>query len=252
LAGAAFVWSNPMRCSLLVLFGVLASAPTAHAQVLSGALLEAGSESPLADGLVTLLTEDSVVIAQLWTDSVGAFSFTLPRDGSYRLRGEQFGYRRATSPALHVGSRDTLEVEFSLARDAVVLEPLVVKARSRRLTTAARRFYDRAESAAFGTFITRAEIQKAHPIRSTELLHRIPGVQVTPIMGGNEVMIRGNCRPSVYVDGVRINGYRSIDDLVQPLELEGIEVYRSADQAPPEFTGLRAGCAAILIWTRIE
>jgi hypothetical protein len=72
------------------------------------------------------------------------------------------------------------------------------------------------------------------------------------MMGGNSVLIRGTCRPSVYVDGVQVIGYRSIDDLAQPLELEGVEVYRSAYQAPVEFTGLRAGCAVILIWTRIE
>ena len=73
-----------------------------------------------------------------------------------------------------------------------------------------------------------------------------------PVAGGNDVRIRGTCRPSVVVDGVRVQGYRSIDDLAQPFEIEGVEVYRSADQAPVEFTGLQAGCALVLIWTRID
>lgn len=241
-----------MRLALVLLVGLAAFAPALHAQIIGGTLLEAGERTPLAGGTMTLLDDDSAVVAQLTTDSAGAFSFTIPKRGSYRLRAAQLGFHPATSPKLSVGSEDTLQVEFSLARDVVVLEPLVVKARSRRLTPAARRFYDRADARMFGTFITRAQIEKRHPLRTTDLLHTVPGVMVTPMMGGNSVVIRGTCRPSVYVDGVRINGYRSIDDLAQPMEVEGLEVYRSAHEAPVEFTGLRAGCAVILIWTRIE
>lgn len=240
-----------MRTALLLL-ALLAASPAAHAQILSGALLETESRTPLPGGTVTLLGRDSAVVAQVRADSAGAFSFVLPRSGTFRLRAEQAGFQAATSPTLSVGAQDTVEVEFSLARDVVVLEPLVVKARSRRLTPAARRFYDRAGNVAFGTFITRDEIEKLHPYRTTDLLNRIPGVQTRPMMGGNSVTIRGTCRPTLYVDGVRVDGYRSIDDLVQPLDLEGVEVYRSADHAPVEYTGLRAGCAAVLIWTRIE
>lgn len=241
-----------MRRTLILLIGLLASASAAQAQILSGVLMETDSEAPLPGGVMTLVTEDSAAVAQVQTDSVGAFTFTVPRRGSYRLHAEHFGYRSATSAEVTVGAKDTVEVAFSLARNAVAVEPLVVKARNRRITPGAKRFYERAESSAFGTFITRDEVARTHPNRTTDLFHRIPGVQTTPMMGGSSVRIRGNCRPSVYVNGTRINGYRSIDDLATPMELEGVEVYRSAHHAPPEFTGLRAGCAVVLIWTRIE
>ena len=193
-----------------------------------------------------------VAVGQLRTDSAGAFRFSLPRAGSYRLLAGQVGYRDAISPRLTVRTLDTLQVEFSLARDAVVLDPVIVTARSRRLTPAAQDFYHRATNSIGGNFITRAEIERAHPLRTTELLRHIPGVQMAPIPGGNTVTIRGSCRPTVYVDGVRVEGYRTIDDLAQPLELEGLEVYRSPDQAPAQYTGMRAGCAVVLLWTRIE
>jgi len=241
-----------MRSALILSLGLLALPAAAPAQIISGIVMETESKTRLPGGHVILLDDDSVAVAQFATDSVGAFSLTLPRAGAYLLRAELIGYRGATSPELNIGSRDTLQVEFSLARNAVVLEGFVVKARNRRLTPAAQRFYDRSRNSIAGSFIGRAQIDKVHPTRTTDLFRTIPGIQTTPMMGGNSVTIRGNCRPTVYVDGVRINGYRSIDDLAQPLELEGVEVYRSADQAPPEFTGLRAGCAVILIWTRIE
>lgn len=241
-----------MRPTIALILSFLAAASAAPAQSISGTLMETETRSPIARGVVTLLDRDSTALERVQTDSVGAFSFTLERGGSFRISAERAGFRAAASPRLTIGSRDTLEVEFSLARDAVVLEPLVVTARSRYLTPAARRFYQRAKSSPSGRFITLQEIEQAHASRTTELLRRVPGVVVTPMMGGNDVRIRGTCRPSVYVDGTRVQGYRSIDDLAQPLELEGIEVYRSADQAPAEFTGVNAGCAAILIWTRIE
>jgi hypothetical protein len=241
-----------MRSALFLSLVLLALPAAAHAQIISGVVQETESKTPLPGGHVILLDEDSTAVASFATDSVGAFSLTLPRAGAYRLRAELIGYRGATSPKLNIGARDTLQVEFSLARDAIVLEGFVVKARNRRITPAAQRFYERARNRIAGSFIGRAQIEKVHPTRTTDLFRTIPGVHTSPIMGGNSVTIRGNCRPTVYVDGVRINGYRSIDDLAQPLELEGVEVYRSADQAPVEFTGLRAGCAVILIWTRIE
>lgn len=231
---------------------LLALAPAASAQLVTGRLLDDATREPIVEGRVTLLTADSAELTSVRTDTLGSFRFPIPEGGDYRLGADRLGYFGAVSPPLSIGSNDTLQVEFSLARDIVVVEPLIVTARTRRLTPAARRFYRRAEQGGFGSFITREDIEKWHPLRTTDLFHRIPGVQTTPIMGGSRVTIRGHCTPTVYVDGTRVNGYRSIDDLAQPLEIEGIEVYRSAYQAPVEFTGLRAGCAVILIWTRIE
>lgn len=244
-----------MRYGLLLLLGVLSLAGWAgalQAQILAGTLLEAEGKTALAGGALYLLDKDSAVVARVQSDSAGAFSFTVPRRAAYRLRADALGYRQGVSPPLTIGQLDTVTVEFSLAREAVVLEPLVVKARNRRITAAARRFYDRADDKGFGTFITRDQIEKSHPMNTTDLFSRIPGVTTSPMMGGNSVTVRGNCRPTLYVDGVLVNGYRSIDDLARPMELEGVEVYRSAYQAPVEFTGLRAGCAVVLLWTRIE
>lgn len=240
-----------MRCALLLL--VLLALPRAgDAQVISGTLVQTEGLTPLRGGVVSLLDQDSATVAESRTDSVGAFFLTVPGGGSYRLTAAQTGYRTAVSPLLTIGSRDTLEVEFSLARDVVILDPLVVKARSRRITAAARRFYDRAGTRAGGTFITREEIDRVHPSHTTDLFSSIPGVQTRPMMGGSSVRVRGGCRPTVFVDGIRVNGYRSIDDLVQPMDLEGVEVYRAAHEAPIEYGGMQAGCAVVLLWTRIE
>lgn len=240
-----------MRCAVVSLV-LLALAAPARAQVVSGTLLESESRAPLVGGVVSVLGEDSATFVQVRTDSTGGFTFLLPGGGQYWLRAAHEGYQPAMSPRLSLGGLDTLQVEFSLARDLVVLEPLVVKARSRRITQAARRFYDRAENNAGGTFITREEIERVNPLQTTELLRRIPGAQSTQLMGGNAISVRGGCVPSLFIDGMHVRDYRSIDDYVRPVDVEGMEVYRAAHMAPVEYQGLRAGCAVVLVWTRIQ
>jgi hypothetical protein len=50
-----------------------------------------------------------------------------------------------------------------------------------------------------------------------------------------------------FIDGVRVRG----DDLwtVMPSQVEGIEVYRGAANAPGVFQD-RSGCGVVLVWTR--
>lgn len=230
----------------------LAFAAPASAQTILGTLLDQQSGKPVRAGTMSLLSESDAQVAQAVTDSAGAFVLSAGRAGSYRLRAEHSGYSAAVSPALDLQAGDTVRVEFQLSTRQVVLSPLVVKGEPRRLDAALARFYDRAREKAFGTFITRDEIEKRHPIRTTDLLRTVPGVQLIPTrFGGRSVVrMRGGCVPAFYLDGmhVRLAGM-TIDDLVQPLDLEGIEVYRTPAEVPGEY-GLDTGCGAVLVWTR--
>ncbi len=117
-----------------------------------------------------------------------------------------------------------------------------------------REFYERAESG-FGHFITRAEIEKRSARVTTDLLYGVPGLQVTPgQLGGNYVRlarVTSGCRgPVIFLDGARISG-SSVDDVVNPEEVAGIEVYTRASDVPPVFNIQGAGaCGVIAVWTR--
>lgn len=241
-----------MRTLPALVFALAIWTTAAHAQTISGTLLESRSRLPIRGGTVTLLTRNSAAVMQQQSDLSGTFSFQLREGGAYVLHAAGAGYLAARSPALNIGAHDTVQVEFSLAKDNVVLEPLVVTARSRRLSMGARDFYARAKQRSVGSFITRVEIDQARPLLTTELFNRLAGLNTRPIMGGNQVTVRGRCQPTVYLDGVQVHDLRSIDDIAPPSDLEGVEVYRDAHQAPPQYTGLGSGCAAILLWTRLE
>jgi hypothetical protein len=70
--------------------------------------------------------------------------------------------------------------------------------------------WDRRRRQDLGTFITREEIEQSRALVASEVLRRVPSVQLIPRGGGllgNDVLIRG-CRPLLIVDGAPIAGTR--------------------------------------------
>ncbi len=67
--------------------------------------------------------------------------------------------------------------------------------------------------------------------------------------------MQGGCPAQVFLDGVLANrgGDRAgvvIDDLVSPLDVEVIEIFKGLSSIPPEFLTREARCGVIAIWTR--
>ncbi|UCC85252.1 MAG: hypothetical protein JSW46_10210 [Gemmatimonadota bacterium] len=58
-----------------------------------------------------------------------------------------------------------------------------------------------------------------------------------------------NCSPTVYIAGMRLPRDISIDNFVHPLDVAGVEVYKSAIEVPGMFAGLNDRCGAIIVWT---
>jgi hypothetical protein len=69
---------------------------------------------------------------------------------------------------------------------------------------------------------------------------------------------QGACPVQIFVDGflatrqgmAPIQDFVSIDQLVSPQSLEGMEVYRGLSSIPPEFLTANARCGVIALWTR--
>lgn len=239
--------------ALLSLTVFVFSAQMLTAQVIRGNLLDEATDRPIESGTVTLLTRDSAFIARVSTDTAGAFLLPVARPGAYRLGAERLGFVTAISPPITLSTRDTIDVEFRLSTQVMVLKPLVVTSKRRRPGPLAD-FQERARQRGFGTFITRDDIEKRHPYTTTALLRTIPGIQLFPRArgGGHHIRLR-NCSPAIFIDGVRFEplGF-TVDDMVSVLDLEGIEVYKTAAEAPVQYTSRNPGCGVILFWTRIE
>ncbi|MEA3247321.1 MAG: carboxypeptidase regulatory-like domain-containing protein, partial [Gemmatimonadota bacterium] len=122
-----------------------------------------------------------------------------------------------------------------------------------------------------GAFITRDDIDRRHPSRSSDLLRMVTGVRVVagesgfdrPLitMGRNSVtanrlsrnntpVLGSDCRVAYYVDGSFVpSGTFHMDD-ISPLMLEAVEIYRGPAETPARLRQRDTACGLIMIWTR--
>jgi len=147
---------------------------------------------------------------------------------------------------LQVSAEGDLDLVLPLSIDPISLEPIVVRAK-RRVSPARRGFEARRRNRS-GFLVTREEIEERNPRHLTELLNRVPGgiILSTP-PHGYTLLLRGQCRPGIWVDGVEVPYVDSIDQLLSPMDVDAVEVFHGFD-LPAEF-GVDV-CGGVLIWTR--
>lgn len=262
--------------SVLVISILVATQPAAGQRV-QGRLVDASSGKPVPAAEMFLLAGESgstVVKRGLTTDS-GTFSFTADAPGRYRLKAERIGYRAVISSPFDLVASEPLHVELKVSVQAVPLAPLTVVSPRPALLGSIRLvsngFFDREQEWGpkglhLGTFIDKQTIERRQPTQVTDLLRMIPGVIVEHQSGDRSVVrmgqvttMAGPCAPMLYLDGqpIRLVAYvggsltqvATIDELVPPSSIAGIEVYSKINK-PGQFTDMGAApCGAIVIWT---
>jgi hypothetical protein len=137
-----------------------------------------------------------------------------------------------------------------------VLDTIRVTA-SRLFSSDANGFESRKRSG-IGHYIDRAKIEKKQPVSASDLLRMVPGVQVLSAgtgFFGRVLAMRspfngGMCRPDLYVDGLHFrSGDAELDELVNPEDIDGIEVYTRQTQAPMQYADRMSGCGSVVVWT---
>ena len=180
----------------------------------------------------------------------GAFRFDAVPDGAARLLVRRLGFRPETL-SVDVPQIAGGPVVVLLLPVAQPLAPVFVREarRAARLGSG----YQRRRANGFGHFISREEIERRNPQRTTELLRALPGIT----LGGSGPRFRaaggtGSCDPVYFLDGSPL-GSGTLDlDAISPKSIEAIEVYSGAATVPAALrTALTpGGCGAIVIWTR--
>ena len=182
----------------------------------------------------------------------GAFRLAGLPGGTQSIEVRQIGYaprRYAVDLSPHKESKLSIVLE----EKAVVLEAVEVAAKKGSGIPG----FDARQKRGFGNFITRDDIEKRGAIRTTDLFRTIPGVQVLWNGSGYTVQMArsqtGYCPVQYYIDGSPFlsSGDDDMDQIVQPQDIQAIEVYKGPTDTPAEFQGSGgAACGTIVIWTR--
>lgn len=197
------------------------------------------------------------------TAADGAFTISQVAPGVRVIQVRLVGYASILT-TVNVGARDTAHLRVTLAVAAMPLEPIEVIGKAAPWLPAMQGFEER-RTRAQGHFLNRQEIVRMQPRRFTDVLRRIPGVQIQPMRGAYDageavrmsrtigVMGARACPVLYYVNGspFPVTGDVPIDQYIDPNEVEAIEIYSGMSQIPPEFNSSshNARCGVIVIWT---
>lgn len=184
------------------------------------------------------------------TDADGIFVLAGARFDDDTLRVRRLGFRARTIPLTAIAAGEAVRVALSAIPQQ--LDPIVVQARWEGYVGRLAGYYRRLARGTTGQFITRADLDGERAGLLTNVLQRVPGVQVRRGAGGPELSMRGrNCRPLVWLDGVALRGEVDLDAF-SPSSLHGVELYFGAVSAPLRFQALKgmSECGTILLWSR--
>ncbi|MFG1690886.1 carboxypeptidase-like regulatory domain-containing protein [Gemmatimonadota bacterium] len=128
-------------------------------QALRGRVVDDSTNVALGDVTITLM-QGQVVLRRMISDSLGSFFFALPDSGAYGLEAQRLGYETARGDAVRVPGTDTVSVEFRIRMGAILLEPLIISARTGYGST---QFNLRMQNWRRGVFMTPEMVDSLNP-----------------------------------------------------------------------------------------
>jgi hypothetical protein len=187
-------------------------------------------------------------------------------DGGFRIHGvpsrsqtlhvRMLGYQPRLL-AIEMLAGDTVHVDIVLTPNPLPLD--TVEVRSDVAVSPGMRGFEERRNRGPGMFFTRDEIQRMQPRVLTDVLRRVPGVQVRPVRGGMgsnvSVQSRGSeCPMMFFMNGSTfpLPNDQQINHFVSPEEVIALEVYAGSSEVPAQFNSSRfnSRCGVIVVWTR--
>lgn len=227
---------------------VSAQARAQRAGAISGVVLTSDS-SPIPFARVALIGSGAVASS----DGEGRFHITSAPEGRHELYVRKIGFSPRIVP-VRVRSGDTLALRLHLERlEPLELQTIEVSAPVHPML----RGFETRRALGIGTFLRHDDILKMQPRSVTDVLRRIPGLQIRPLPGPHgtnlSVVQRGQrCPVMFFLNGspfpileTPITHYVTVEELV------AVEVY-SPSELPAQFNSSAgaARCGVVGLWTQ--
>jgi len=244
-------------------------ASPAVGQVLRGTVLDSASGKPVAGAHLIVFLDAGATVGDGVSDADGQFTFRLPAAGNYLVRVSRPGYSTRQTQAVSVGTTYDASVRLRLASTPVPLDTLTVIGITVTVEQeipflAEAGFYSR-QRKGIGRFLTRVDLDRHRSEPMTNALRGMSGVHVVcsggtcdvQAPGAATMLTRGVCKPSVVLDGVTLRpggvgsgGDQTVDQLLNPFNLEAVEVYTGSSGVPVQYKGYLSPCGTIIAWSR--
>lgn len=171
--------------TLLLLF--IAMMMQAQQHLITGAIIDKGTNDPVEASTVQLLRADSTYISGAISDENGLFSLQAPEDGSYLLKITSVGYKPTVRRIMTTQGKDLAMGKININAEAIMLKAATVTAMAKKVVLKEDTFVY--NSAAYRT-----------PEGSTieELVKRLPGAEVSD---DGSIKINGKEVKKILVDG---------------------------------------------------
>lgn len=189
----------------------------------------------------------------------GAFRITGVPIGAQSLDVHMLGYVPIVLP-IEVRSGESLYVKVLLKPVALTLESVDVLESAAAMTPQLLGFEER-RARGMGTFFTREDIVRMQPRLFTDILRRVPGMQIRNVQGGHgdNVSVQAGrskpCSMQFYINAmpVAMLGDSPVNYYVSPEEVVGVEVYNGSSEIPPQFnsSNTNSRCGVVVVWTRV-
>ena len=236
----------------LIVIGLMWSAP-APAQSVRGRVLDAETGQGIPSVKVTLLQGDNrKKIAEVLTNSQGAFALGAIATGAHRLQTSHIGYASVTTDPFLINQNEQVVVDLKVSVSAVALEPLTVVARRR----------DPAHEATEEGMYARRLTLPPLGLRRV-MLPFDPEMQgaidVNDVIRSNFPQTRRRPCTVVYWNGQLVQDTSQANQWMATSvsELEAVEFYRNAIDAPMAFREIpvqisfeNRECQVVALWPR--
>ena len=218
-------------------------------------------KKPLSRARISVAGSDLVAVS----DTDGSFRITSLPAGAQTVEIKLLGYSNAALPVqIESGKEAVLLVTLT----SVPVELKTVKVTADTIILPEMRGFMERKGRGSGTFLTREEIDRMAARTFTDILRRVPGMQLEARNGPfgatytvESARMQGvnggrGCQVLYFVNGVSfaMMGNLEINSFVRPDEVAAVEVYNGASQIPAQFNSTANGsrCGVVVIWTRIR
>ncbi len=223
-------------------------ADRAEPRTLLGNVVDQGG-APLRDVVVEVVT----AFVETRTDSAGRFAIRNLPPRRHIVRVRRVGYAPTYLTADLTDSTST-RARIVVRQYAGQNLGLVV-VRANGIPGRLQAFMRRAEKkSGWARIFTADDIARRNPMRTSDMFQAVAGVRLnTDSRGHVQLTGRGGCVLSLFVNGFPAPQMRGagIDELVNVLDLAGIEIYNGQGGLPAEYLmGQSNLCGIIGVWTR--